>query len=372
MIETKPIQMVDLKGQFLRIQDEVESGIQEVIRSAAFINGPAVKEFAANLESYLNVGHVATCANGTDALMIALMALGLKPGDEVITSPFTFVATAEVIELLGLKSVFVDIEADSFNLDVSKIEAAITEKTKCIIPVHLYGQGCDMDAIMSIAKKHDLFVVEDNAQSIGASYKGGKKYGSIGHIGCTSFYPSKNLGAYGDAGALFTNDEELADKIRMIANHGQKRKYISDLVGVNSRMDSFQAVVLNAKLKILDEFIADRRRAAAFYDSKFSEIAGVRIPSRMDYSDHVFHQYTLLVDGDRDALKEKLQEAGVPSMIYYPYPLHLHAPYKGEYPDLSISEKMAKQVISLPMHTELDEDQLAFIAETFIGHINQA
>jgi len=371
MIDTKSIKMVDLQGQYLRIKEDVDQGFQEVIDSAQFINGPIVKAFAQSLASHVDVKKVIPCGNGTDALMMALMALDLKPGDEVITVPHTFVSTAEVIALLGLKPVFIDIDADSFNMDVSKIEAAITPKTKCIIPVHLYGQGCDMDSIMAIAKQHDLFVIEDNAQSIGARYKNGSAFGTIGHIGTTSFYPSKNLGAYGDAGAVFTNDEALAERIRQISNHGQEKKYFSARLGVNSRLDSLQAVVLQAKLKRLDEFIADRREAAKQYDALLKEVKGIKIPHRATYSDHVFHQYTLTLEGNRDKIREDLKAAGIPTMIYYPNPLHTMPVYADGNADCLVSEKMAKQTLSLPMHTELDEEQINYITEKLI-HFTQA
>ncbi len=368
MIDTKIIKMVDLNGQYFRIKEEVDRGIQTVIQSSQFINGPIVSEFAHRLEDYLSVQHVIPCGNGTDALMIALMALDLKPGDEVITVPHTFVATAEVISLLGLKPIFIDIDADSFNMDVSKLEAAITPRTKCVIPVHIYGQGCDMDAIMSIASKHELFVIEDNAQSIGAKHRGENAYGTIGHIGCTSFYPSKNLGAYGDAGAVYTNDAELANRIKQISNHGQEQKYLSKRLGLNSRLDSLQAVVLNAKLKLLDEFISDRRNAAAQYDALLSGVEGIKIPKRIDYSDHVFHQYTVTLDGDRDAIRESLKQAGIPTMIYYPHPLHTMPIYENDNAVCPVSEKMAKQTLSLPMHTELNEEQIKYISQKLIEY----
>ncbi len=374
-ISTPPqIQMVDLKSQYLPLQDEIESGIKEVIASGAFINGPAVKSFTSNLEEYLQVINVIPCANGTDALQIALMALGLKEGDEVITVPFTFVATAEVIALLKLKVVFVDIDPDTYNMDVDALKKAVSPNTKCIIPVHLYGQIADMENICAIAKENNIPIIEDNAQALGADYyfKNGtqKKSGTIGDIGCTSFYPSKNLGAYGDAGALFTNNDELADKIRCIANHGQRIKYQSDLIGVNSRLDSFQAVVLNAKLKRLDAYSTKRKAAADFYDKIFKDHPKFKIPFRSEFCNHVFHQYTLNYEGDRDNLREGLSEAGIPSMVYYPYPLHLHKAYSyfgNKVGDFPISEAMAKKVISLPMHTELDEEQLNFICETVIN-----
>ena len=373
MVDTQKINMVDLYGQYLDIKDEIQAGFEEVFQSCWFINGPSVKSFNNELGNYLGVSHVTACGNGTDALQIALMALGLKPGDEIITTAFTFVATAEVIALLGLKPVFVDIDERSFNIDATKIEAAITPNTKCIIPVHLYGQSSDMEAIMEIAKRHNLAVVEDNAQAIGADYtfSNGQvlKTGAIGDIGCTSFYPSKNLGAYGDAGAVFCNDANLGEKIHVVANHGQKNKYVSDEIGVNSRLDSFQAVVLRAKLKKLDNYIAARQKAADFYDQAFANHSKILTPYRMPNSTHVFHQYTLIVESDRDTLRNSLQEKGIPSMVYYPIPLHVQKAYQKygyQLGDLPITERLCKQVISLPMHTQLDAEQLGYISETFL------
>ena len=375
--QNKEIKMVDLQTQYHHIKNEIDSGIAGVMESGAFVNGPPVKKFAKDLATYLDVAHVIPCGNGTDALQIALMALGLKPGDEVITVAFTFVATAEVIALLGLKPVFVDIDPETFNIDVSKIEEKITNRTKCIIPVHLFGQSSDMESIMQIAEKHNLYVIEDNAQAIGSEYtfSNGKtqKTGTIGHIGTTSFYPSKNLGCYGDGGALFTNDEALGEQIRRIANHGQKVKYHYSDIGVNSRLDSFQAVVLNAKLPHLDDYVAKRQEAAAYYDKAFSNHPNLRIPIRAKNSTHVFHQYTLLVDGDRDTLKGALKEKGIPTMVYYPHPLHLEPAYL-EYGykagDLPVTEKHAKSVISLPMHTELEEEQLAGIVGAILNIVS--
>jgi len=362
--------MVDLKKQYLKIKTEVDEGIAKVISSGAFINGQAVKDFTRDMSGYLGVKHTIPCGNGTDALQIALMALNLKPGDEVITVAFTFVSTAEVIALLGLKPVFVDIDPLTFTMDPDKLTAAITNKTKCIIPVHLYGQSCNMEAIMAVAKKYNLAVVEDNAQAIGCNYTFSngitQKAGTIGHIGCTSFYPSKNLGAYGDGGALFTNDDELAENVKMIANHGQQQKYAYNKIGVNSRLDSIQAVVLKAKLKQLDDYINSRQKAADFYDRAFAKHPKITIPHRATYSSHVFHQYTLVVDADRDALKQTLSEKGIPSMIYYPNPLHLEKAYENcgyKQGDLPCTEAAAKQVISLPMHTELDDSQLQYIVD---------
>lgn len=362
--------MVDLHNQYLKIKSETDAAIQDVLDQGYYINGAPVQRFSANLASYLGVDTVIPCANGTDALQIALMALDLQPGDEVITSPFTFVATAEVIALLKLKPVFVDIHPDTYLIDESKIESVITDRTRCIIPVHLFGQTANMDKIMHIARQHNLYVVEDNAQAIGADYSfsdGRKmKAGTIGHIGCTSFYPSKNLGCYGDGGALMTNDSKLAEKIRVICNHGSKQKYYHEEIGVNSRLDSIQAGILDVKLKNLDKYIQERQRAAAFYDQHLQHIPGIRIPARAADSTHVFHQYTLLVDNNRDQLKDALQAAGIPSMVYYPVPLHIQAAYKGDgykQGDFPESEKAAEHVLSLPMHTELTDEMLLYICD---------
>lgn len=371
---SKKIQMVDLKGQYEKIKNEVDSGIQEVINTTAFINGPAVKEFQTNLENYLGVKHVIPCANGTDALQIAMMALDLKPGDEVITASFTYVATAEVIGLLGLTPVLVDVEPETFDIDVIAIEKAITQKTKAIVPVHLFGQCANMEKIMGIAAKHNLFVIEDVAQAIGADYyftNGTKaKAGTIGTIGCTSFFPSKNLGCYGDGGALYTNNDELAKKIKMIAHHGQSVQYVHDVLGVNSRLDTIQAVVLNAKLKHLDEYAAARNYAANYYDKALGNHPKLKIPARSKNSSHVFHQYTLqLIGVDRTKLREQLQEKGVPAMIYYPIPLHEQKAYKSDRyksGDFPVTETLCKSVLSLPMHTELDEETLKYITDTLL------
>lgn len=368
---TPKLQMVDLQTQYQHIKHEILEGFENVLNNSAYINGQPVNDLSENLSNYLNCKHVIPCGNGTDALLAALMALDLQPGDEIITVPFTFVATVEVISLLGLKPVFVDIHPETYNMDETQLEKVISKKTKVIIPVHLYGQCCNMEAICNIAKENNLFVVEDNAQSIGADYTfsdgSKKKSGTIGDIGCTSFYPSKNLGAYGDAGAIFTNNDEIAVKLKNIANHGQRAKYLSEFVGLNSRLDSLQAVVLNTKLKYLDNYIEARRKAADFYDNAFKNIENLVIPKRVNYSNHVFHQYTLHVGNQRDKIKEKLASAGIPSMIYYPYPLHLHPAYaylnykEGDFP---IGEKMAKEVISLPMHTELSVTDLEYISQT--------
>ena len=376
---TKKIQMVDLKTQYLNIKEEVDKGIQEVINNTAFINGPAVKEFQADLENYLHVKHVIPCANGTDALQIAMMALGLKQGDEVITANFTYVATAEVIGLLGLTPVLVDVYPDTFTIDVEAIEKAITPKTKAIVPVHLYGQCAEMEKIMALAKKHNLYVIEDVAQAIGADYIFAdgtrKKAGTIGTIGCTSFFPSKNLGCYGDGGAMYTNDDELAKKMRMIAHHGQSVQYVHDVLGVNSRLDTIQAAILKVKLKHLDTYAAARNKAAAYYDKRFSGNSKIIIPKRNQQSTHVFHQYTLqLIGVDRTKLREFLQTKNIPSMIYYPIPLHMQNAYKSErykQGDFPVTEKLCASVISLPMHTEMDEETLEFISSSvleFVGN----
>lgn len=373
----KKIQMVDLVSQYEKIQEEIDTAVLDVIRSSAYINGPEVKSFQSDLESYLNVKHVIPCGNGTDALQIAMMALGLKPGDEVITASFTFVATAEVIALLQLTPVLVDVDPDTFNIDVDAIRAAITPKTKAIVPVHLFGQVAPMEEIMAIAKEHNLFVIEDNAQAIGADYtfSDGRKMkaGTIGDIGCTSFFPSKNLGCYGDGGAIFTNNDTYAQNIRIIANHGQTRQYYHDKIGVNSRLDSIQAAILRIKLRHLDEYAAERNRAADFYDRAFKDIPQIKTPARYKNSNHVFHQYTLVLNGiDRDALRAYLMERDVPAMIYYPVPLHLQKAYEDERykdGDFPITEHLCKNVISLPMQTELNEEQLTYITETLISFI---
>lgn len=374
MVSAKKIQMVDLKGQYEKIKTEVDEGIQNVINSTAFINGPSVKEFQASFEKYLNAKHVIPCANGTDALQIAMMALGLKAGDEVITASFTYVATAEVIGLLGLTPVLVDVYPDTFDIDIEAIERNITPKTKAIVPVHLFGQCADMERIMALAKKHNLFVIEDVAQAIGADYtfKDGtvKKAGTIGHVGCTSFFPSKNLGCYGDGGAIYTNDDNLATQLKMIAHHGQSVQYVHDVLGVNSRLDTIQAVVLNAKLKHLDEYAAARNKVADHYDKAFANNSKLKTPARAKFSNHVFHQYTLqLVNVDRAKLREQLAERGIPAMIYYPIPLHMQKAYTSDrykQGDFPVTEKLCASVLSLPMHTELDEETLSFITKTVL------
>ena len=367
------IQMVDLKSQYIKLQPEIDAAVLDCLGSTAYINGPEVKKFQAALEEYLGVKHVVPCANGTDALQIALMALGLKPGDEVIVPAFTYVATAEVIGLLGLTPVMVDVDPDTFNVTADIIEAAITPRTKAVVPVHLFGQSCDMAPIMQVAEKHGIFVIEDNAQAIGADYLSPdgskKKTGSIGHLGCTSFFPSKNLGCYGDGGAIFTNDNDLAEKLRMIANHGQSERYYHAVIGVNSRLDSLQAAILNIKLKHLDEYCLARRQAAEYYDAAFAAIDELTTPAREPNSTHVFHQYTLQVNnGKRAALQTHLQENGVPSMIYYPVPLYEQKAF-AQYvtPDfaLPVTEQLCATVMSLPVHTEMDDELLQFIT----GHV---
>lgn len=370
----KKIQMVDLQSQYAKIKQDIDAGIQEVIDTAAFVKGKKVTEFQHHLEQYTGAKHVINVGNGTDALQIALMGLGLKPGDEVITPTFTFIATAEVVALLGLTPVVVDVNWDTMNMDIESVRRAITPRTKAIVPVHLFGQCADMEAIMELANEHHLYVVEDACQAIGAKYTFAngetKQAGTIGHIGCTSFFPSKNLGCYGDGGAIFTNDDELADRMTAIANHGCRVRYHHDEIGVNSRLDSIQAAVLDAKLPHLDEYIAARQKAAAYYDRVFANCEQLLIPGRQPHSTHVFHQYTLRVVGaDRDKLREGLAERGIPAMIYYPVPLHQQKAYldprykDGDFP---VAERLAACVLSLPMHTELDEEQLEYITNNVL------
>ncbi|MUU77793.1 DegT/DnrJ/EryC1/StrS family aminotransferase [Winogradskyella endarachnes] len=382
----KKIQMVDLQSQYAKIKDVVDPSIAEVMESAAFINGPKVHQFQKNLEDYLGVKHVIPCANGTDALQIAMMGLGLKPGDEVITADFTFAATVEVIALLQLTPVLVDVDPVSFNIDVEAIKKAITPKTKAIVPVHLFGLPANMDAIMDLAKEHNLYVIEDNAQGIGADYthKDGTKTktGAIGHAASTSFFPSKNLGCYGDGGAIFTNDDDLAHTIRGIVNHGMYKRYHHDVVGVNSRLDSIQAAVLDAKLPHLDTYNAKRRDAARKYNEAFNNHPKITIPTGRDVCDgicdvcdcHVFHQYTLnLKDVDRDALVAHLQENNIPCGVYYPIPLHRQKAYLDQRyneSDFTVTNQLVNSVISLPMHTELEDDQIEFITSTVLNFIN--
>jgi UDP-2-acetamido-2-deoxy-ribo-hexuluronate aminotransferase len=368
----KKIQMVDLVSQYEKIKPSIDTAIQDVIQHAHFINGPAVSRFQADLQEYLGVKHVIPCANGTDALQIAMMALGLKPGDEIITPSFTYIATTEVIALLGLKPVFVEVDPQTFCIDPTAIEAAITPKTKALVPVHLYGQAANMNAVMDIAQKHNLFVIEDNAQAIGSDYHltNGKKVktGTIGDIGCTSFFPSKNLGCYGDGGALCTNNDELAKKIKMIANHGQQQKYVHEVIGCNSRLDTIQAAILEVKLRQLDNYIDARREVAERYDEAFASIPGVRIPFRADDSKHVFHQYTLILENaSRGALQEALTANDIPSMIYYPIPAHkqqMFAAFGSSNTELPTTDWLTDRVISLPIHTEMDEEQQEYIIDT--------
>ena len=370
----RPIQMVDLKGQYSRIKEEVDQAIHGVLESTAFINGKPVTDFSTGLEKYLGINHVIPCANGTDALQIALMGLGLEPGDEVITPSFTFIATTEVVALLRLKPVFADVDSQTFCMDPVSLEKQITKKTKAIVPVHLYGQSAPMKEIMDLANKYGLKVIEDNAQAIGGDYifPDGKtcKTGTIGTVGTTSFFPSKNLGAYGDGGALFTNDAELANTFKMIANHGQIKRYYHELVGCNSRLDTLQAAILNVKLPRLDEYINRRRAAADYYDRAFAGHPKIRTPYRAAYSRHVFHQYTLILEGaDRNKLNEFLAARNIPSMIYYPVPAHrqnMFASFQSGLQKLEVTDWLTERVISLPMHTELDEEQLDFVCKSVL------
>ena len=375
----KKIQMVDLQTQYLHIKEDIDRGIQAVIDSAAFVKGQPVNDFQKHLEDYTGAKHVIPVGNGTDALQIALMGLGLQRGDEVITPTFTFIATAEVVALLGLTPVVVDVDWETMNMSVESLKKAITPRTKAIVPVHLFGQCANMEAIMQIAQEHNLHVVEDACQAIGARYTFSdgsvKQAGTIGDIGCTSFFPSKNLGCYGDGGAIFTHDDDLAARMRAIANHGMVVRYHHDMVGVNSRLDGIQAAILDAKLPHLDEYIAARQRAAAYYDAAFEGNEHVLIPGHEPHSTHVYHQYTLrLVDVDRDVVKTQLQEAGIPAMVYYPVPLHLQKAYQdprykaGDFP---VAERLAACVLSLPMHTELDEEQLAYITQNVLRIVGQ-
>lgn len=374
----KKIQMVDLKGQYGPLKEQIQKSFNQVLESTAFINGPQVHSFQKELEDYLGVKHVIPCANGTDALQIAMMGLGLKPGDEVITADFTFAATVEVIALLGLVPVLVDVEKDTFNIDIEAIKKAITPKTKAIVPVHLYGRPANMEAILEIAKEHNLFIIEDNAQAIGADYtfKNGKKQklGTIGNIGATSFFPSKNLGCYGDGGAIFTNDDELAHILRGIVNHGMYIRYHHDVVGVNSRLDTLQACVLSAKLPHLDTYNQKRRVAAKKYSEKLQQNPNIIVPEIPEgETSHIFHQYTIrIINGKRDALAEYLTEKGVPFGIYYPIPLHSQKAYADERyndKDFPVTNQLVKEVISLPMHTELDDEQIDFITKLIIDFV---
>ena len=366
------IRMVDLKGQYEKIKQEIDSEIQKVIDTTAFINGPKVKEFANHLSEYLGGTNVVPCANGTDALQIALMALDLQPGDEVIVPVHTYVATAEVIALLQLEPVFVDVDPDYFTLDVSQLESKITHKTKAVVPVHIYGQCTDMEPLMEIAQKHNLYVVEDTAQAIGAQYtfSDGREFfaGTMGHIGTTSFFPSKNLGAFGDGGALLVQNKELAEKCRMIANHGQSVKYHHDIIGCNSRLDTLQAAILDVKLKYLDTYSRARQKAADYYNEKLNTIQGIKTPAILSQSTHVYHQYTMVLDEsiDRDKLKEYLKTKAIPSMIYYPVPLHQQKAYNKNNRNESfpVTEKLSKTVLSLPIHTEITTNEQDFIVSS--------
>lgn len=373
----KKIQMVDLPGQYKHIKETVDASIFEVLNSSAYINGPYVKEFQADLEKYLNVKHVIPCANGTDALQIAMMGLGLEQGDEVITADFTFAATVEVIGLLKLTPVLVDVDADTFNMNIDALKKAITPKTKAIVPVHLFGQCANMEAVMAVAKEHNLFVIEDNAQAIGADYTFSdgttKKSGTIGNVGTTSFFPSKNLGCYGDGGAIFTNDDDLAHIIRGMVNHGMYKRYYHDVVGVNSRLDSIQAAVLKTKLPLLDSYCDARRNAANYYNTAFASNANIITPVTSNFTTHVFHQYTLqITNGKRNELHQHLLDNNIPNAIYYPVPLHAQKAYQDERyneNDFPVTNNLIDTVISLPMHTELEKDQLEFITKTILQFI---
>ncbi len=379
MEAVKKMQMVDLGSQYSKIKQEIDAAIMEVVASSAFINGPAVKEFAKELEDYLDVKNVIPCANGTDALQIAMMALNFKPGDEVITASFTYVATAEVIALLKLKPVLVDVNPDTFTLDPTAVEKAITSKTVGIVPVHLFGQCADMQALMEISNEHNLAVIEDTAQAIGADFtmknKLTYKAGTIGKVGTTSFFPSKNLGAMGDGGAIFTNDDELAARLRMICNHGQSTLYHHDDIGVNSRLDSIQAAILRVKLRRLNDYCTARQQAAAFYDAAFKHNPKIKTPVHQTGSSHVFHQYTLVLNGvSRTALKDYLATKGIPAMIYYPIPLHMQKAYmdpRYKHGDFPVTEHLCNHVISLPMHTELSHDDLKYITESVLEFVNR-
>ena len=373
------IQMVDLKSQYVKIKPQVDQAINDVLSSTQFINGEHVKSFQNELAAYLGVKHVITCANGTDALQISMMALGLNPGDEIITPSFTYIATTEVIGLLGLKPVFVDCDPENFNISIAEVEKAITKKTKAIVPVHLFGQSSDMKSIMNLAKKYNLFVIEDNAQAIGSDYLGfdqPQKTGTIGNIGCTSFFPSKNLGCFGDGGAMMTNDDELAKKLRMIANHGQSKRYYHDIVGCNSRLDNIQAAVLRIKLKELDQYILNRQRAANYYDQNLKDLDQLTLPYRNLDSNHVFHQYTLKLDDSilRDELIQYLADKNIPAMVYYPVPAHrqkMFSKIPNSYGNMKVTNWLSSRVFSLPMHTELSTLQQDYIIENISNFLNK-
>jgi len=373
------IQMVDLKSQYMKIKPQVDQALNDVLSSTQFINGEHVKSFQNELAAYLDVKHVITCANGTDALQISMMALGLKPGDEIITPSFTYIATTEVIGLLGLKPVFVDCDSENFNISIDEVEKAITKKTKAIVPVHLFGQSSDMKSIMSLAKKYNLFVIEDNAQAIGSDYLGfnqPQKTGTIGNIGCTSFFPSKNLGCFGDGGAVMTNDDELAKNLRMIANHGQSKRYYHDIVGCNSRLDNIQAAVLRIKLKELDQYIINRQKAANYYDQNLKDLDQLTLPFRNLDSNHVFHQYTLKLDDSkvRDELIQYLALKNIPAMVYYPVPAHrqkMFSKIPNSYGNMKVTNWLSSRVFSLPMHTELSTLQQDYIIENISNFLNK-
>ena len=372
------IQMVDLKSQYMKIKPQVDQAINDVLSSTQFINGEHIKSFQNELAAYLDVKHVITCANGTDALQISMMALGLKPGDEIITPSFTYIATTEVIGLLGLKPVFVDCDPENFNISVDEVEKAITKKTKAIVPVHLFGQSSEMKSIMSLAKKYNLFVIEDNAQAIGSDYLGfnqPQKTGTIGNIGCTSFFPSKNLGCFGDGGAIMTNDDELAKKLRMIANHGQSKRYYHDIVGCNSRLDNIQAAILRIKLKELDQYILNRQKAANYYDQNLKDLDQLTLPFRNLDSKHVFHQYTVKLDDSivRDELIKYLADKNIPAMVYYPVPAHrqkMFSKIPNSYGNMKVTNWLSSRVFSLPMHTELSTLQQDYIIENISNFLH--
>jgi UDP-2-acetamido-2-deoxy-ribo-hexuluronate aminotransferase len=375
----RKITMVDLNTQYLKIKTEIDNAIHNVIDSSSFVKSPVVKEFENELAGYLKAAHVIACGNCTDALQISLMALDLKPGDEVITPVFTFISTAEVISLLGLKPVPADVDPNTFNINPAALESAITDKTKAVIPVHLFGQCADMQNIIDITSKYNIHIIEDAAQAMGCEYyfKNNEKLkaGTIGEVGCTSFFPSKNLACFGDGGAVITNNDVLAERIRTIANHGMKVRYYYDVVGVNSRLDAIQAAILSVKLKYLEKYNLSRQKAADFYDSAFKDVHNIVIPLRTDYSNHIFHQYTLRIkEVNRNELKEYLNSKGIPSMIYYPVPIHMQKAFaflgykKGDFP---VAEELSRTVLSLPMHTELDEEQLNYITQSVIDFVNK-
>ena len=369
--------MVDLHSQYIRLKNEIDTAIQTVLDSANFVKGPETEKFQQELSKYLNCSHVIACANGTDALQIAMMSLGLKPGDEVITPTFTFIATVETIALLGLKPVLVDVDPDTFLINIDEVRKKISENTKAIIPVHLFGQCADLENLELLAKSNNIHIIEDNAQALGSDFifknSDRRKSGTIGTIGCTSFFPSKNLGCYGDGGALITNNDEIAKRILAIANHGMIKKYHHEYIGINSRLDAIQAAILRVKLKYLDEFCEKRRNAADFYDERLKHIEGIRVPKRVNNSTHVFHQYTIVLEKyNRDEFADYLNNKGIPAMVYYPVPLHLQNAYKYlgyKYGDFPVAEELANKVISLPMHTELDEEQLNYIANTIYEYV---